>query len=414
MSLINRTFLIFILSVVLVVGTSYLVQYYSLSNQAYSEVRKGLRQHRQWIEYNYTPGEATDTALSEFTGYTVEWISGPCSGRDTFFERDDRMFMQSCMKFRDADKVVSISTGIERVHNIQRRINFVHLYILGALLLILFTIKQLAFNNIWSQFHKSLDILKKRELHIKRQHFPESSIREISELNAELNELSAFLTRAYQSQKEFIENLSHELFTPISNIRGQLELLLQSENLEEKDVKLIAKALEGLERLIRVNRALILLTKVENRQQVEKQTFSLRSVMDQVLDMFEDQVRVHGIELSKSITNDLPLHANRGLVEILLINLVRNSIIHNVDNGSILIKMEGNEFSISNTGSPHSLKGKRIFKRFSSDSEDSQSVGLGLAISKRICAASGISIRYDFYDDMHRFRLDFGTVLNKG
>lgn len=413
MTLINRTFIILLVSSVLVVSSSSVLQYLTLKSQTESNLRNSLRNQKVWVSNHFVSGDSLLSREAWSMGFLVRSSGHSC--RDSFYrlegESGERfMVYKTCIKTNGTMLPVEIMENMEASITFRQRLLQIHLYTLFTIALVFISIKLIAFNNIWGQLKKSLELLKRRELHTRKVEFPASSIREIDELNQELNELSVFLNREYHSQKEFIENLSHELFTPISNIRGKLELLIQSENLKETDIKLIAKALEGLDRLIRVNRSLIILTKVENSQRIEKREFSISEVVDQALDLFEDQIRLHGLTLVKKAEDHNRIRANRDLIEILVVNLLRNAIIHNKEDGALEIIIGSHTLQISNTGIPESLEAGRIFKRFSSDSEHSQSVGLGLAISRRICSASDIGIRYTYENGMHRFTLDFSHI----
>jgi len=70
----------------------------------------------------------------------------------------------------------------------------------------------------------------------------------------------------YNSQKRFSENASHEIQTPLAVIKSKVDLLIQSDNLKDYEMKLIAGIDDACSKLISLNKSLLLLTKIENRQ----------------------------------------------------------------------------------------------------------------------------------------------------
>ncbi len=94
---------------------------------------------------------------------------------------------------------------------------------------------------------------------------------------------------------------------------------------------------------------------------------------------------------------------HEALAETLVNNLLSNAIKHNNQGGIIRINISGNEFEICNTGKEEPLPQKEIFNRFVK--KDSQGLGLGLAIAKRICDTHKLEISYVFSEEMHCFTI---------
>ena len=96
-------------------------------------------------------------------------------------------------------------------------------------------------------------------------HLPETSINEFNRLNHFLEKMMNKAICDYNSLKEFSENASHELQTPLAIIQGKLELLMQSP-ISDEQAGLILSSLNALDKLNKTNQSLILLTKLENQE----------------------------------------------------------------------------------------------------------------------------------------------------
>jgi hypothetical protein len=93
------------------------------------------------------------------------------------------------------------------------------------------------------------------------------------------------------------------------------------------------------------------------------------------------------------------------LADVFVVNLIKNAITHNIENGVITIEINGNELKISNTGEKLDLSDKNIFDRYTAFSKKSGSLGLGLSLIKKICELYGFTINYNFEKKLHVFRL---------
>jgi signal transduction histidine kinase len=95
------------------------------------------------------------------------------------------------------------------------------------------------------------------------------------------------------------------------------------------------------------------------------------------------------------------------LADILWTNLFQNAIKHNIEEGNIAISLNSQHLRISNTGDPLSSTPEELFRRFKKDNVDSNSIGLGLAIIKRIADQYHYTISYTYKDGWHTVTIDF-------
>ena len=258
---------------------------------------------------------------------------------------------------------------------------------------------------VWAPFYGAINTLKAFDLntHTKLV-FNKSGIDEFNDLNEELTRLTERIANDYNNLKEFTENASHEIQTPLAIIRSKLELLLQSELLNRDQMQNIKSSLDAVNRLSRLNKELILITRIENRQFAESSTFLLNDLIDEQLHQLEEFMTPKRITLVDRRYEPVPVKMNRNLAEILISNLLTNAIKYNDEGGKILIEMNPHYLVISNSGEPLQINPEKIFERFLKDGH-SESMGLGLAIVKKICDFYDFSIEYSYLDRdrMHSF-----------
>ena len=262
-------------------------------------------------------------------------------------------------------------------------------------------------HRLWRPFYTSLDKIKKFDLnHQKGISFDKTDISEFSELNESLDKLISGNIAAYMQQKEFAENASHELQTPLSVIQSKLELLLQSKALKNEQYEAIEDAFKALRRVSRINKNLLLLTKIENSQFMDKEQIDLSSLICQEVPLFTHFLEDKQLKLKTDIAPGVFVEGNKLLVEILVQNLLTNAIRHSPTGGSLSIFVDHKKIEFSNTGvSP--LETGQLFRRFASASSQTPGTGLGLSLVKQICNRYDWQITYRHMNDHHIFSIDF-------
>lgn len=234
---------------------------------------------------------------------------------------------------------------------------------------------------------------------------PDSGIKEFSRLNAVLNQLMADSLNSYRIQKEFAENASHELQTPLAVFQSKLDLLLQLPEITERQAAIIQDLYRMNSRLSRLNRDLLLLAKMENGQFGRAET-DVVSVLNELLPCFDNLAA--GLALRREFrVGSLKITANRSLLESLITNLMVNAVRHNGPNGAITLTLEPDSLTVSNTSGEPALDESRIFDRFYRPAERSEGNGLGLAIAKAVCDYHGWRIAYSYRDGRHAFAVTF-------
>ena len=222
-------------------------------------------------------------------------------------------------------------------------------------------------------------------------------------LSDTIKNAAARFDEQYREQKHFIGNASHELQTPLAACSNRIEILLDSPELTENQANELVKVHRELQNLIRLNRTLLLLTKIENGQFPETSRIDFSSIVADSVEMFGEIYPSKGISVRKDISSRFIYAMNSQLASILVRNLLKNAFIHSGENAEIDVSMSSDGFSIANPGQVP-LDGEKIFSRFyHSNSSSEGSTGLGLAIADSICRSYGLVLSYSFNDGKHVF-----------
>ncbi len=286
--------------------------------------------------------------------------------------------------------------------------------ILGFFLLIsFFIVNWIISKTLWRPFYKTLEQLNAYQL---KEHIPEnferSSTKEFNRLNHTLNKMTNKIHEDFLQQKEFTENASHEMQTPLAVIKANISLLMQSDLIQSTEMSQIQAIDDTAKKLASLNKALLLLAKIENYQFKEIASIEIGSLVNKVVLHFEDLLEAKEIKIVNHMKDPVFVNMNPTLAEVLITNLFQNAIRHNFKGGLINLDTNKNEFIISNTGSALTISEEELFLRFKKNESSKDSLGLGLAIVKSICVLYHITIKYAYANEMHNFILEFNKTNN--
>lgn len=285
------------------------------------------------------------------------------------------------------------------------------LYIIVVVSIII--VNGLVLKRLWKPFYDFLEQLKKFRLNTKKE-LPQiiSNTKEFNDLSLAVHTLLQHSVEAFEQQKQFIGNASHELQTPLAITTNKLELLLEQHNLGEEQAENIAEILEIIERMVRLNQSLLFLAKIENKQFFNNEPVAFNIVVQQVMIDFQEFADFKNITIKLQEEKEVMLQMDVSLASIIASNLIKNAIIHNKTNGEVKIQLSNNSFTVRNTGSIVSLDDKKVFTRFYKSSVNNGGTGLGLAIVKAICNLYGFQLKYQFDEEqLHSFTVVFDTTL---
>ena len=210
----------------------------------------------------------------------------------------------------------------------------------------------------------------------------------------------------YGAVKEFMENMTHEVQTPLAVINSKIERCLQDENLSEEQAILLSDAAKSVNKLFHINKGLTLLSKLENKQFNNAVDINLKSLIQERINYFSDFIENKKITLNQNYQEDITIVMKLSLAEILIDNLIKNAIQHNYNNGAISISVEQHKLKIANTGDVPKAPTTSYFNRFYSQ-KPHQSLGLGLSIIKKIVEYYDYKISYAYQEEMHTITIDF-------
>ena len=282
-------------------------------------------------------------------------------------------------------------------------------FVLISLLLVgLFIITKRLSLNLWKPFYETLQQIEQFEIDKSIQpKLKETGIEEFNRLNKSIEKLIEKNTSIYRNQREFIENAAHELQTPLAIFQAKIDTLMQSADFTQEQYQSLNSLNEGVARLNRLNKNLLLLSKIENDSFREKQAFNLKETIEKQIDFFKEQAIAKNLTIEMELNGNITVNSNPVLAEILISNLFLNAIRHNVLDGKVLVVFSNDSLIFSNTGFPQTLVADKLFNRFSKSNPSEQGNGLGLAIIKKIADLNNWKITYSFSNNLHSFTLGF-------
>lgn len=278
---------------------------------------------------------------------------------------------------------------------------FLFILLLSAFGISFFITKKMN-KSIWAEFEHNLREIENFSFsENKKLNLVNSDIEEFDRLDRVVNNLTEKLRSDYLSLKEFTENASHEIQTPLSIVLLNLEEVLQQE-MTADTFKKVVSSINAIKRLSTLNQSLILLTKIENRQFKADKILIINDIVRRKVQEFETFFETKKLKIELHLEQDFKLKINEQLAELLIGNLLSNAVNHNIPGGSIRIFIQEKELKICNTGETNSLTDKTIFNRFAKG--NSKSYGLGLAIVKNICETYNLEIHYST-NELHCFTI---------
>lgn len=234
----------------------------------------------------------------------------------------------------------------------------------------------------------------------------ETKVEEFRVLNRAIQTTMTQSTAMYNQQKQFVENASHELQTPLAICMNKLELLSENPDCTEEQLSEIAGINHTLRGIIKMNRSLLLLSRIDNKQFPDTSEININKLINKLLPDFNDMYEHKNIQVTYSETDTLIYTMNESLASTLISNLLKNAFIHNTENGSIAITVTDRTLTIANSSEDPALNETTLFNRFEKQTHKKESTGLGLAIVKSITSIYGIGIKYE-YNGLHQFILTF-------
>lgn len=303
---------------------------------------------------------------------------------------------------------VVISQSMLKAESLVEQVVLSMTLMLLTLIVAMYFLNHYIFKKIWDEFFFSINRVKNFNFKDNPDlGLPESEVEEFQALNEVFQKLTNRINRDYLNLKEFTENASHEIQTPLSIMRAKIELLLQEPNYTQKQIELISALNDSVSRLSNINKVLTLLTRIENNQFPEISNVDMLERCQYHLENFGALISEKELKVSSALDTPVNLEMNNALADILIINIMKNAIRHNVQGGEFNVSLTENKFEISNSGPKPDIPEDQLFDRFVHSQQSSESLGLGLSLVKKICELYRFDIRYHYANNLNIITISF-------
>ena len=220
-----------------------------------------------------------------------------------------------------------------------------------------------------------------------------TDVTEFQQLNDSVAACIQRIEKVYERERRFIGDASHELQTPLAVCQNRIEMLMDDATLTEQQMMELVKMQQTISELIRLNKTLLFLSKIENNQYIEHTEVCVNTKLHHQMEMLAEVYESKGITVNLYEKSRWMLHANDELIASLVSNLLRNAYIHSLPHSSIDIYIKEGALSIANTSDGEALDATRLFDRFYRPDESRNTStggnGIGLAIAKAVVEAHG-------------------------
>lgn len=391
--------------------------YVVLQQIIWNNVDEDLGFQRQWLEE-----KLQTTSPENFVSFNNNIIirPGQFSQQERFYNEelyiayDNEMVPYRVLEFNNVTNgkpyAIRIQKSLMESEDVLRAIAAMQIGVLLILLLFLIFINARLRKTVWVPFYKTLNALTRYRIDRDEPlNLPDSNIQEIENLNRSVNELTKHNREIFTQQKEFTENASHELQTPLAIIQSDIDLFWQTSALDEEQMHIAQNISETILRMSKLNKALLLLTKIDNRQFTTQKEIELHALIKKILEQYDDSFKQKNISLQLNMDSSPVIYADEMLMDILFGNLISNTYRYTPENGNVEISLSSTTFKITNSAiNNQPLEKDKLFRRFQKQQQSSQnSIGLGLEICKHICVQNNFNIQYYFSDGRHSFEVKF-------
>jgi signal transduction histidine kinase len=400
----------FVAALVLLISIWAAIFYFALLNEIYDSIDDGLDNQKQLI-IQRASFDSTVLLHDDFaeSGYAIKQL--PAAAGINFTDRyaDTTMYMQNeddhepvrllTTAFRQGNRYyqLQIATSMVEEDDLVAELLYSLLWLFFGLVCSIILLNKLLLGRIWQPFYYLLGQLKHYKLDAQPGiRVKQTRIEEFRLLNENITNLLNRNRETFNSQKQFIENASHELQTPLAISITKLETLAERGHLSEAEMELLGTALDHLERMARLNRSLLLLSRIENKQFADTTAININDLVKKLAEDFSDQLQFSNISIAVTESEECTLHMNPDLAVVMLTNLIKNAIVHNHPGGSVHISIGANRVVVENTADDTALDTTNLFSRFYKKKPSSSSTGLGLAIIKAITDMHGYTLAYTF------------------
>ncbi len=414
MNLVRKTNTYYLIFLAFLFPVMIAVDYYFIQYLVNSEVEEILLHERERIDFHLDKEGVLPSSNYLLQSTPIDkGAVGPEKFKDTLIYEAyaDKQLPYRTYTFTssiDAQPVkITLRHVLLEIHELIWLLFITTSFIILLLVIGLYFINREIYKWAWNPFFKNLSKLKQYNVTQKESiHLNTSNISEFEELNEVITTLMDQVKKDFQNLKEFNENISHEIQTPLAIIRNKVVLLLESKNLDKKELARVEAVYQETNKLSKIGKALTLISRIENQEFRRLDRVDVQAIIGNILDNMQEIINFKNLNVATEL-HPVTIECDHILADILLTNLIKNAVQHNKEGGSINMLLDEDKFEITNTGEVSEVATEKLFHRFQRGSSTKDSLGLGLAINQKICDIYGFRLAYDRNKEIHMFSLFF-------
>ncbi len=297
---------------------------------------------------------------------------------------------------------VIVSKSQEATDDLLKLIIMIAIIMIALILVAGYLINRVVLKKLWQPFYHTISVIRQYQL-TKQQtlHLPQTGIDEFSLLNLSVNNMTERVQQEYQVLKDFTGNAAHEMQTPLAVIATHTDTLMQDEQVLQQHTASIATIEQSVKRLSRLNQSLLLLAKIENGRFELNEQVQWNVLLQQKINEWQELITAQDLKITLH-TVPVTTVFHQHLADIVISNLLSNSIRYNMPGGTIAITLTNEQLSIVNTSSLPALDEAKLFNRFfRHPATEPEGNGLGLSIVKQVCDLADYKISYRYHTNNH-------------
>lgn len=394
------------------------VFYFTMVHQVNDETDDSLDDYAEMIAYRVIAGDELPTLGDGSNNtYSIELLSPTEQYDDSESYDDHEVYIPMKQEyeparvltkiFHDTDGTayrLTVSTPTFERDDIIRTILIQIVIIYAVLLFAILGVTVMVFKLSMKPLYSLLKWLDGYRPGCGTANFPnEETVVEFRKLTQAARETIERAENHLERQKQFIGNASHELQTPLAVLGNRIEWMMDNTTLTEEQLTELSKMRQSIHRLVRLNRTLLLLSKIDNGHFLDRSDVDIVPIIENELEVYKEIFDGKNLVCNVKVPQRFVVPMDEMLATTMVGNLIKNAFVHSSTGGTIDIVISHDELSVSNDGDAP-LDESRLFDRFYTSGKTG-STGLGLALVKSIAGYYNFALRYRFVDGKHRFVL---------
>jgi signal transduction histidine kinase len=215
--------------------------------------------------------------------------------------------------------IINIYQVLDENRKLLDSVAIVMFFLFLSLLLLSLFVNYIVTKLLWRPFFDAVSEAVKFNIQSNKPiDLPDTTIYEFRQLNMVLEQMTNKMRMDYINLKEYNENSSHEIQTPLAIIRSKLDILMQNKKLNKESINLIKSINEATTRLFKLNQGLLLISKIENLQFPEIKEISLRKIVEDCLLNYKEIMELKKITVETMFSESAIVRINETLADIMI------------------------------------------------------------------------------------------------